>query len=152
MVRQGLLVKSANVDIRTVIMIFRARTVIENTRLKEKMVSEEMMIWGYKGNPTDNVFLSPDESASILFGVDIHSDISIESKRSHIDAVLQEIEPLRTDGGLFDSITTGRAQSLVEAHERFSKMSRKNVECRYVEPVFPMDVIGIYVILPQGRN
>lgn len=48
----------------------------------------------------------------------------------------------------FDKVAEERSQHLVDAHERFSKlMDRKRFQV--VHPVLPMDIIGIYVLLPD---
>ena len=47
----------------------------------------------------------------------------------------------------FDNIAIERANALVEAHERFRKVV-SGFKYKAVEPVLPMDLMGIYVLLP----
>ena len=48
----------------------------------------------------------------------------------------------------FDAVAETRSKHLVEAHERFSRCFRAG---RYevVYPVLPMDILGLYVLLPE---
>jgi hypothetical protein len=58
----------------------------------------------------------------------------------------QQLELLQEQ---FDRVAEERSQHLVDAHERFSKlMDRKRFQI--VHPVLPMDVIGVYILLPDG--
>ena len=41
-----------------------------------------------------------------------------------------------------------RAEKLVEAHERFRKVLGGH-KYQVVHPVLPMDIMGIYILLPQ---
>ncbi len=49
-----------------------------------------------------------------------------------------------------DEIARIRAEELVEAHHRFSRLLKERVKYQVVEPVLPMDVLGVYVILPES--
>ncbi|ODS30896.1 MAG: helicase, partial [Candidatus Scalindua rubra] len=45
------IIKTDVVDIKTTILLFRVRNVIEEKNGTNQIVAEEMIIWGYKGNP-----------------------------------------------------------------------------------------------------
>jgi hypothetical protein len=48
-----------------------------------------------------------------------------------------------------EAVAEKRSQKLVEAHERFSQlMDQKQFQVVY--PVLPMDVMGVYILLPDG--
>jgi hypothetical protein len=47
----------------------------------------------------------------------------------------------------FDKLAEERCQHLVEAHERFSSLVEKK-RFGVVYPVLPMDVLGVYILLP----
>ena len=50
-----------------------------------------------------------------------------------------------------DRIALARGEQLVEAHHRFSKVMKERARYQTVEPVLPMDVLGVYVILPEVK-
>lgn len=47
-----------------------------------------------------------------------------------------------------DNLAIERATKLVNAHERFRKVMH-STSYKVVDPVLPMDLIGVYVILPN---
>ena len=47
-----------------------------------------------------------------------------------------------------DEVALQRAHHLVESHTRFKKLVSGN-KYKVVEPVLPMDVLGIYILLPE---
>jgi hypothetical protein len=48
----------------------------------------------------------------------------------------------------FDAVAEAQSKRLVEAHERFSTLvDRRRFQVVY--PVLPMDLMGIYVLLPE---
>ena len=49
-----------------------------------------------------------------------------------------------------DEVALERANHLVDAHTRFKKLVSGN-KFKVVEPVLPMDVLGIYILLPETR-
>ncbi len=51
----------------------------------------------------------------------------------------------------FDKIALQRAEILIQAHERFRKvMGGKRYKA--VEPVLPMDLMGVYILLPDRTS
>jgi len=44
-----------------------------------------------------------------------------------------------------------QSTKLVEAHERFSALMYRQ-RFQVVYPVLPMDLLGIYILLPDGRE
>jgi len=49
----------------------------------------------------------------------------------------------------FDLLAEDRCKQLVEAHERFCELVDKR-RYQVVYPVLPMDILGIYVLLPAN--
>jgi hypothetical protein len=47
-----------------------------------------------------------------------------------------------------DEVALERAEHLVESHTRFRKLVSGN-NYKVVEPVLPMDLLGIYILLPE---
>ena len=48
----------------------------------------------------------------------------------------------------FDQLAEDRCKQLVEAHERFCELVDKR-RYQVVYPVLPMDILGIYALLPE---
>ena len=49
-------IRSASVDRKTVILLFRVRNVIGNSRTNHRIVAEEMILWGYSGSASRRRF------------------------------------------------------------------------------------------------
>jgi len=50
----------------------------------------------------------------------------------------------------FNKIAEDRAVKLIEAHERFRKAMGGGSSFQVVYPVLPMDIMGIYILLPSN--
>ena len=51
--------------------------------------------------------------------------------------------------GVFDELAEGQSKRLVAAHERFSALMGKQ-RFQVVYPVLPMDLMGVYILLPEA--
>ena len=49
----------------------------------------------------------------------------------------------------FDALAEERCQELVKSHHRLSELVEKR-RFQVVYPVLPMDVLGVYILLPAG--
>ena len=67
----------------------------------------------------------------------------------HVNEVLEnELKLLRHLEREFDAVAEQQAKKLVAAHERFSAlMDRQRFQVVY--PVLPMDLLGVYILLPE---
>ena len=140
-------IKSKQVETKTTVVLFRCRNVIaEKRKSGHQIVAEEMLLWGYHGLPGEETYLSHGEARELLESIRVTADLPPESR--WFDFLQPELEYLETYRDQFDQVATNRSKALVEAHERFSKAvggSRYEV----VTPVLPMDVMGVYIIVPD---
>jgi len=141
-------IRCKDVKIKTTLLLFRVRNVIEEKKGKNQFVAEEMLLWGYMGSPSDNDILDKDEVRHLMDQVLPSANITEQAKSSFLDNELENISELKNE---FDKIALKRAEILVDAHERFRKvMGGKRF--KVVEPVLPMDLMGVYIFLPDGGN
>jgi len=77
------------------------------------------------------------------------ANLSREAAESFLEKELETVRRLDTRGGILDEIALERAQTLVEAHERFRK-AMGGSRYRAFEPVLPMDILGVYILLPHN--
>jgi superfamily II DNA or RNA helicase len=134
------------VDIKTTILLLRCRNVIEEKKSKNKIVAEEMLIWGYRGAPAQKDFINSEQAGTLLSSARPSANLTPEARSSFLDNELKLIAGLQAE---MDAVAEKRSQNLVEAHERFSQlMDQKQFQVVY--PVLPMDVMGVYVLLPDG--
>lgn len=142
-------VRTREVGVKTTLMLFRCRNVIEQardaTRQPHQIVAEEMLIWGWRPAKGGREYLGHEEAKSLLMRARPSSDLSPQSRANFLQA---ELEQAASFGPEFDRVAEQQSKRLVEAHERFSALMDKN-RYQVVYPVLPMDLLGIYVLLPE---
>jgi len=139
-------IRCKDVKIKTTLLLFRVRNVIEEKKGKNQFVAEEMLLWGYRGSPSDNDIIDKDEVRHLMDQVLPSANITEQAKESFLENEVENISELRNE---FDKIALKRAEILVDAHERFRKvMGGKRF--KVVEPVLPMDLMGTYILLPDN--
>jgi len=140
--------RTKEVTTKTTLLLFRCRNVIGEKNGPARIVAEEMLVWGYRGSPNDGNFLSNDEAMNLLLTARPSGDLTPQSRENFFNNETSLLGQLRKQ---FDAVAEERNKRLVEAHERFSRFFRAG---RYevVYPVLPMDIMGLYVLLPEvGR-
>ncbi len=139
-------IKTKDVKVKTTLLLFRVRNVIAERKSGRQLVAEEMIMTGYKGSPSTGVeFLELDTAKKLLFETTPSSNIS---KQAQEDYLINELTNLRDLNEEFNKTAFDRSEKLVEAHERFRK-AVGGFAYQSVEPVLPMDLMGIYILLPQ---
>ena len=139
-------IRTDAVDIKTTLLLFRVRNVIEEKRKGHQLVAEEMLLWGYRGTAADEDFLTPDEAKALLLSARPTANRSPQANAATLEQELAQLDRLKAD---FDKVAEQRAKHLVDAHERFGQFVEKK-RYQVVYPVLPMDVLGVYVLLPEG--
>jgi len=135
-----------NVVIKTTILLFRVRNVIEDKDTGNQMIAEEMLTWGYRGTASDGDIISKEESERMLREAVPTADLS---KEARADFLRNEISQIALIKNKLNEVAQQRAETLVESHERFRKAVGGN-RYKTVKPVLPMDLMGIYILLPNN--
>jgi superfamily II DNA or RNA helicase len=138
-------IRSIMVTEKTTIILFRVRNVIEDQKKINQLIAEEMLVWGYQGTAGDRRFLPTSEAQALLKEVKPAGSITNEQRNFLLNHELGNLDSIKDD---FDKIAEARAGKLVESHERFRKVIGGN-KYQVVYPVLPMDVMGIYIVLPS---
>jgi len=137
-------IRCREVSIKTTILLLRCRNVIEEKKGKNKIVAEEMLVWGYRGAPAQKDFLDFEQAATLIGTARPSANLTPEARASFLENELKLIAGLQAD---MDAVAEKRSQNLVKAHERFSQLMDQK-QFQVVHPVLPMDVMGIYILLP----
>jgi hypothetical protein len=141
--------RTSSVKVPTTLLMFRCRNVIEEKRTPgHQLVAEEMLLWGYRGAPGNSDYLTMDEARALLANARPDGDLTPERCARIIEDRVAAVPLLRP---AFDLLAEQRSQHLVEAHERFSALVEKK-RFGVVYPVLPMDVLGIYVLMPASSQ
>lgn len=143
-------VKSRNVSERTVIFLLRARHVIKDLKLDgSNMVAEEILTRGYR--TVSKSILTKEEVSDLMKNPAPAGDLSPEIQQRQLQRELDTIGEKQAD---FDAFAKERAELLIQEHERYYKAlgeKRKSDRFKVVEPVIPLDVLGIYIFVPEAQ-
>jgi superfamily II DNA or RNA helicase len=140
------IIRTRQVATKTTLLLFRCRNVIEQGKGGRQIVAEEMVLWGWRGTPQEKEYLDHAEAKSLLTVARASSDLSLQARASFLENELGLLASLKTQ---FDVIAEEQSNRLVAAHERFSALMDKQ-RFQVVYPVLPMDLLGIYVLLPEA--
>lgn len=139
-------IRTRQVSVKTTILLFRCRNVIEQTRGSGQIVAEEMVLWGWRGTPQQKEYLTHTESVSLLTQAKATTNLSSQARANFFENEIHLLDKLSTE---FEEIAEQQSLKLVAAHERFSAViSRQHFQVVY--PVLPMDLLGVYILLPEG--
>jgi superfamily II DNA or RNA helicase len=138
-------IRTSQVVVKTTILLFRCRNVIEDRKGHQQVVAEEMILWGWRGTPQQKEYLEHAQARELLALARASSDLSSQARSSFLENELKLLKSFTTE---FDTVAEKQSRKLVEAHERFSSlMDGKRFQVVY--PVMPMDLLGVYVLLPE---
>jgi hypothetical protein len=141
-------IRTRPVATKTTLLLFRCRNVIEERKGSHQVVAEEMILWGWRGTPQRKEFLDHSEAKALLASARATSDLTIQARSGFLENELKILDSLKPE---FDGLAEKRSKKLVEAHERFSAlMDSKHFQVVY--PVLPMDILGVYILLPDAAQ
>lgn len=138
-------IRTRQVTKKTTLLLFRCRNVIEQGKSRQKIVAEEMLLWGWRGTLQDREFLTHVEAKELLASARASSNLTPQARATFLENDLRQLDSLKTE---FDHIAENQSKQLVEAHVRFSSLMEKE-KFQVVYPVLPMDFLGIYILLPE---
>ncbi len=139
-------IRTNQVDTKTTLLLFRCRNVIEQGKGGLQIVAEEMLLWGWRGTPSERECLYHEQAGELLGAARAGSNLSREARASFLENEMGLLDTLEEE---FDILAEEQSVRLVNAHERFSALMDKQ-RYQVVYPVLPMDLMGIYILLPEG--
>lgn len=138
-------IRCREVAVKTTLLLFRVRNVIQERSEETQLVAEEMLVWGYEGSPHEKKALNHERSVELM-NIAMPSANMTEHERGQW--LTDELKELPGLGNELDRVAIDRATILIEAHERFRKVLG-GTRYKVVEPVLPMDLMGVYILLPD---
>ena len=138
-------IRTNQVAIKTTLLLFRCRNVIERANRGHRIVAEEMLLWGWRGTPDTREYIDHESAQLLLREARASSNLSPEARASFVE---NELGLLGQLDGAFKKLAERQSTQLVAAHERFSALM-DNRRYQVVHPVLPMDLMGMYIFLPE---
>lgn len=139
-------IRTKQVSIKTTLLLLRCRNVIEQAKSNYQIVAEEMLLWGWSGSGAQRHYLSAAQAKELLAKARASSELSMPARASFLDNELKLLPGLEQE---FQALAEQQSKQLVAAHERFSALM-DNRQFQVVYPVLPMDMLGIYILLPDA--
>jgi superfamily II DNA or RNA helicase len=142
--------RSADVKQKTVLFQLRVRNVIAEQPSNKQIVAEEMWLWGYEGDVHQKQFIDKETALNLLMHVTPTQNMEDDEKAYWLNEEMAWVLDEKTFREQTDAVALERANHLVESHTRFKKLVSGN-KYKVVEPVLPMDVLGVYILLPEVK-
>lgn len=139
-------IRTKQVEIKHILLLFRCRNVIEQNRGGHQIVAEEMLLWGWKGAPNSRTQLDHEQARDLLLSARASSNLSHEARANFLENELRHLGLLDEE---FEKLAENRSKRLVASHQRFSALMGKQ-HFQVVYPILPMDLMGLYILLPEG--
>lgn len=134
---------------RTTVILLRLRHRLIPANGKPAMIAEEASALAWTGNERLEL-VSEGEEALALLDAKAIGDLDPGVRRQRLDAALSRLPELTGD---FKAHATKRAAHLAEDHERVRVATMRDRRTRVaritVEPVTPVDIIGLYILIPD---
>jgi superfamily II DNA or RNA helicase len=140
--------RTADVSERTVLFQFRVRNVIAEQPVHREIVAEEMWLWGYKGELSRNSTIEHAQAKQLLMNARATDNVDVAEQNYWLSEELTWITDESEFRKLTDPFALERAGLLVKAHLRFRELVGGK-KFKVVEPILPMDVLGVYILLPE---
>jgi superfamily II DNA or RNA helicase len=142
--------RTSDVKQKTVLFQMRVRNVIAEQPSNKQIVAEEMWLWGYEGDVNQKKFIEKDAALQLLMQVKPTQNMEVEERAYWLNEEMEWVNDEITFRGHTDAVALERANHLVESHTRFKKLVSGS-KYKVVEPILPMDVLGVYILLPEVK-
>jgi len=139
-------IKCRDVGVKTTLLLYRVRNVIEEKESGRQLVAEEVMPLGYQGLAKDFHLLENKAAVELMFTAVPTDNVTDQAAEGYLNSELADLQEIDDNLNL---VAYTRAEALVESHERYRKLLGGS-RFKTVEPVLPMDLLGIYILLPDG--
>jgi hypothetical protein len=145
-------IRTRDVTTRTTLCLLRLRYQLIHAQAASErcLLAEDCRIIGFSGSPGSQVWLSPDEVQRVLDSSPSRNVLP-DQAREQIKRALDEVGALEHD---FARIATEHGERLLEAHTRVRESARLHRDRKVkttVQTKLPVDLMGVYVFLPEPK-
>jgi superfamily II DNA or RNA helicase len=142
-------IRTDAVATRTTLLLLRFRFDVITKRGDElkTQLAEDCGLLAFEGAPDQPRWIASDAAEGIL-EAEPSGNVTAQQAAEFIGRVVNEVDDLRAS---IDADANRRAAELLKSHTRVRTAARITGTRTTVEPRFPVDILGIYVLLPQPR-
>ena len=140
-------IRTSDVEQKTTLFQFRVRNVIAEQPNNREIVAEEMWLWGYEGEIGERIFIDKEKAMYLLTNARAAENIDTGEQAYWLNEEMAWVNDEKKFRSITDHVALERAEHLVQSHARVRRLVG-GIKYKVVEPVLPMDVLGLYVFLP----
>ena len=142
-------IRTRAVSRRTTLLLlrFRFHVVTEKGRDRRELLAEEAGLLAFEGAPAAPAWLDPAAAEALL---EAAPSANFDPGLAR-DAVKKVVDDLPALEPALAAAASERAAALHAAHERVRAAAGSRVRTREVAPQPPVDVLGVYVYLPEAK-
>jgi len=147
--------RSSKVEAQCLLLLLRVRMRIESKADGQVILAEEMLIKACRGLPSEGQWLPDDLASDIFHNARPESGqlaaIDREERQRLAREILAAFEANTANAQMqaFEAIARERAEALVRSHQRYSGLTARPELFVPVEPVLPIDLLGLAILLPK---
>jgi hypothetical protein len=106
-----------------------------------------MWLWGYEGEIGEQTFIEKEKAMYLLTNARAAENIDSGEQAYWLNEEMAWVNDEKKFRSITDHVALERAEHLVQSHARVRRLVG-GIKYKVVEPVLPMDVLGLYVFLP----
>ena len=129
--------------------LLRVRSRMQQKNGQLQQLAEEMLLWGFRGTAQQPELLEADEARALMFSAEISNYVPESRRERLLGFALSDYETLQPR---VLELARQRADSAVEAHDRYRRKIAGEAAFTSVSPVLPPDLLGIFMLLPDTPN
>ena len=147
-------IRTTAVERRTTVLLLRYRFDVStkvrrgDTHVTHVQLAEDAGLVAFEGPPDDATWLEPETTETLLEAAPT-ANIGPDQASEFIRQALEGIDHLRP---YLEKTARVRAEVIREAHERVRRAGQVTDRRTTVEPKLPVDVLGLYVLLPAPTS
>ena len=141
--------RTSQIERRTTLLLLRMRYHIITTqrgRAESTLLAEDCQVLAFQGAPASAQWIDDKAWIERLLETRPDSNIYEDQAQQFLTRLLANIEQLRPH---LDHVAEQRAQELANAHRRVRQAAQARGLQSRVEPQLPIDILGVYLYLPN---
>jgi superfamily II DNA or RNA helicase len=142
-------IRTTAVERRTMLLLLRIRFLLEDRAKGGPLLAEELVVVGLQGRPESIEVLSEAEALRLVKEAEATENISLEDRERLLRDAMGWLPALSPH---LESVAKERAQRLLDAHRRVRKLTEERLRGFTVRPHLPVDVLGLYVLMPVPKG
>lgn len=141
-------IRTRAVNIRTTLLVLRARMHLDVVQCSQttSLLAEECIVAGYQGRGSSTTWLGG-EVATDLLDAEAAANLVPGQREQWLREALVDLDA-QTAG--IEQVARSRAEAVRAAHERVRAAARMTGVSYHVRPTLPVDVLGLYILMPAG--